>query len=175
MEQEEILWEGKPKQGFQLVFEDLMIIPFIFFFGTVVYLIVGNRINSAAGIFISIVAMLIIIYIRYIRNSIERQSVTYQITSKKVIIRKPYEEIMLPFSSIDKLSFKEHPFTYTYGSVIFGEEENIFGPTDVPYRFGAQGGLNLERDKVAIDFIKDYKEVYYLIRAKMEEQKSKNG
>ncbi len=74
-----------------------------------VYLIVGNRINSAAGIFISIVAMLIIIYIRYIRNSIERQSVTYQITSKKVIIRKPYEEIMLPFSSIDKYLLKNIP------------------------------------------------------------------
>lgn len=76
---------------------------------------------------------------------------------------------MLPFTSIQKVSFKEHPFSYRYGSIIFGEEENIFGPNDVPFSFERRGGLNLKRDKVAIDFIKDYKEVYNLIKQKVTE------
>lgn len=174
IQRNDILWHGKPKQGFQLIFEDIIIIPFILFFGVVVYIAISSMNNASIGIFTSLSAMGCLIYFRYIKEIIKRRFITYEITSKKIIIRKSYEEIVLPFSSINKISFKEHPFSYNYGSVIFGEEQNIFGPTDVPFRFGAHRGLNLERDKVAIDFIKDYKEVYNLILTHIPASKNAN-
>lgn len=63
MEQEETLWSGKPKKGFQLVFEDLLIIPFMLFFCFVSYMIASNIKNNIVGILVALIIFLGIIYI----------------------------------------------------------------------------------------------------------------
>lgn len=164
---EEILWKGNPKKGFQLVFEDLLIIPFLCFFCFVLYIISDGRLPS---LILAGLVLTGIIYIRYIKDIFERQYTEYYITPIKAVIRVHGVETVIYFDTLKKISWKEHPFSYKYGSVIFGEEENIFGNPNEEFSFGSHRGLNLSRDKISIAFIEDYKEVYNLIKEKINKK-----
>ena len=167
-----ILWEGTPKQGFQLVFEDLLIIPFLLSM-TAVNIAMMIIIISPFIIFelLFLPILLYAIYRRYIEDIIIRKQTNYLITSQRIIINKKEQTIILELKNINKISYKDHPFKFIYGSIIFGEEENIFGDYNEKIALSSKG-LNLERDKVAIEFIKDYKEVYHLIKQQIAETKA---
>ena len=163
---EEILWQGKPKQGFQLVFEDFLIIPFMLisiFIGTLIFIL--SPFDLFGFLFYTVWG--VVIYNRYIGDIISRRTTQYVITSKKVILNKNKKFIIFPFERIKNISFKDHPFSFKYGSVIIGKEQNIFGDYNKPLPYligGVRAGLNLKRDDYAIEFITDYKEVYNLIK-----------
>jgi len=161
---EEILWQGIPKKGFQLVMEDLLIIPFIFIFGFVVgtIIIINPKPFTYFGFLFYAIGGFAI-YRRYITDIISRKKSHYIITSKKVVLNKNGRFIIFPYERIKTVSFKEHPFSFKYGSVIIGKEQNIFGDNNESFHYPVRGGLNLKRDEYAIDFITDYKEVYNLI------------
>jgi hypothetical protein len=168
-ENETILWQGTPKQGFQLVFEDLLIIPFILIMLTVSIMVITQfHIIGLLFLFMPLYA----IYRRYVQDIIGRKNTNYLVTSERVIISKKDKTIILTLNKIKKFSYKDHPFKFIYGSIIFGEEENIFGDYNEKFSLGRKGGMNLERNKLAIEFIKDYKEVYNLIKQKIAETKA---
>jgi len=170
---EELLWQGRPKRGFQLVFEDLLILPFIILFGAVgTLLLIGPGPFNYFGFLFYIMGG-IAVYKRYITDIISRKKTQYLITSKKVILHKNKKFIIFPFERIKNISFKEHPFSFKYGSIIIGKEQNIFGDNNEPFHYPARGGLNLNRDNYAIEFITDYKEVYNLIKQNMQEPNKK--
>lgn len=165
---EKILWQGVPKQGFQIVLQDLLIIPFLLIFMCVsIFMLYINFIGIFFVLFTAYV-----IYTRYIRDITDRKNTKYYVTQEHVILYKPKNTVTIPFKEIKKISYTDHPFKFIYGSIIFGEEENIFGDLNEEFSFGQKRGLNLERDKIAIEYIKDYKEVYQLIQEKIKESKS---
>ncbi|RWW98862.1 YdbT family protein [Flavobacterium cerinum] len=165
---EKILWQGVPKQGFKIILQDLIIIPFLLLFICAsIFMLYINFI----GIFF-VIFTVYVIYTRYIRDIIDRKNTKYYITEQHVILCKPKNTVTIPFKEIKKISYTDHPFKFIYGSIIFGEEENIFGDPNEEFSFGYKGGLNLTRDKTVIEYIKDYKEVYQLIQEKIKESKS---
>ena len=168
---EYVLWKGYPKKGFQLVFEDLIIIPF---FGILfsIFLYISFRSDSMYASLLVLGFLSLLIYFRYISDIIKRKSTVYFVTSERVVILKYLQEISITYPEIDKISYIEHPFGYTYGSIIFGEEETIFGKVDnSPFEWqrllGTRSGINLKRDEVSIAFIKNYKEVYNLVQSQL--------
>lgn len=171
LENEEILWEGRPKKGFQLVIGDLLVIPFlllILVIGILFFIYVrSDAMHMVVGCFIIFAYG---IYIRYIKDIFDRRDKRYYITSTKVIISiDPYDNIIIPFEDIRQFSLVEHPFNYEYGSIFFGEEESVMGKVGI---LSHRGGVNFQREKMSIAFIKDYKEPYDLIRSKVDALKT---
>ncbi|OOG71606.1 hypothetical protein [Flavobacterium sp. A45] len=174
LEKDEVLiWSDYPKQSFQIVFEDLIIIPFltiIFFIGVYLLIMVlnfdANKDLIIFSIFTVVISILLINY-RYVQKvNIQKKSI-YGLTSKRVIIIANNKIKSLDLIHIKEISFVEHPFNFKYGSVIFGEPENIFGSSNEPFKFNNRGGLNLKRDDFAFDFITDTKKIYHLIESKI--------
>ncbi len=178
LEKDEVLiWSDYPKQSFQIVFEDLIIIPFltiILFIGIYLLILVLNfNANKDLIIFsiFTIISPVILIYFRYIQKiNIQKKSI-YALTSKRVIIITDNKIDFLNLIDIKEISFVEHPFNFKYGSVIFGEPENIFGSSNEPFKFsyllGYRRGMNLKRDDFAFDFITDTNKIYHLIKSKI--------
>lgn len=113
----------------------------------------------------------ILIYFRYIQKiNIQKKSI-YALTSKRIIIIADNKIKSLNLIDIKEVSFVEHPFNFKYGSVIFGEPENIFRSSNEPFKFqyllGYRGGINLKRDDFAFDFITDTIAIYHLIESKI--------
>jgi hypothetical protein len=174
LEKDEVLiWSDYPKQSFQIVFEDLIIIPFltiIFFIGVYLLIMVlnfdANKDLIIFSIFTVVISILLINY-RYVQKvNIQKKSI-YGLTSKRVIIIANNKIKSLDLIDIKEISFVEHPFNFKYGSVIFGEPENIFGSSNEPFKFNNRGGLNLKRDDFAFDFITDTNKIYHLIKSKI--------
>lgn len=181
LEEDEILiWSDYPKQSFQILFEDLLIIPFLI----IVILISASLLfqiilNISTNIFIIIFSIstlttsIALIYSRYIQKIILQKKSIYGLTSKRVVIIVNNKANSLNLSDIKEISFVEHPFNYKYGSIIFGEPESIFGSSNLsPFEFkkiiiGYRGGLNLKRDDFVFDFITDTKKIYHLIKSKI--------
>lgn len=170
---EQILWQGRPKQGFQFVTYDLIIIPFtiLFFFIGISMVIESKNLLPA----IIVISGFCLVWKRYIIDFKEIKSSQYYVTSHKVVIATPKKTYIIPYEKIGIFSFIEHPFSYKYGTVVFGEEENIFGSVDEKFSLGTRGGINLSRNDVAIEFIEDYKLVYNIIKQKVSEKKDVNS
>lgn len=141
---EDMLWQGKPKQGFQLIFEDLLIIPFISVIVFVGTMIIITTSSIYFGVFFyAIVGS--VLYNRYIKDIFSWKTTEYLITSKRIILLKNRKLMIFPFERIKHVSFKVHPFSPKFGSVIIKKEQNIFGGNNksVPSLIsGVHGGLN---------------------------------
>jgi len=172
LENEEILWKGKPKAGFQFVIGDLLVIPVllsILAIGTLFY--IYGRSDAMHMVVGCAITFIYGVYMRYIKDIYDRRDKRYYITAKNVIISlNAYENIIIPFEEIWEFSLVEHPFDYKYGSIFFEEEESVMGKVGV----WSRGGVHLQREKVSIAFIKDYKEPYDLIKSKVNELKNVN-
>ena len=93
----------------------------------------------------TILVISILINFRYIQKiNIQKKSI-YGLTSKRVIIIADNKIKFLDLIDIKEISFVEHPFNFKYGSVIFGEPENIFGSSNEPFKFTIVED-NLKRD-----------------------------
>lgn len=178
LEKDELLiWSEFPKQSFQIVFEDLIIIPLlsiILFLGFYLFTISLNNLTNKELLPISVLMILgsfYIIYSRFIQKVISQKKSIYALTTKRVIILVGKELEFQNLSDIKDISFVEHPFTYKYGSIIFGEPENIFGSSNEPFKskyiLGYRGGINLKRDNFSFDFITETKTIFQLIESKI--------
>ena len=176
-EDELLIWSDYPKQSFQLVFEDLIIIPFLsipFFIMTFGFVKILNLNTNKDIILTTILFLFIFCFLinnRYIQKlNIQKKSI-YALTTKRAIIIADSKIKSLNLTDIKEISFVEHPFNFKYGSVIFGEPENVFGSLNEPFKFsyllGHHEGMNLKRDDFAFDFINNTKTTYNLIKSKI--------
>lgn len=159
---DEVLWQGYPKKGFAMEQNDLLIIPFVVTVISFSIFLLTVKVYMPPIIFIAFT--IYVIWTRYIKFFIRLASTTYYVTSRKVIILQGEKSQIITYHSNPVFSYAEHPFTFNYGSVIFGEEENIFGGNNEKFTFGRRGGINLNRNAFAIEQIKDYKLVYNIIK-----------
>jgi hypothetical protein len=178
---EELIWSDFPKQGFQLVFDDLIIIPFVSIVFSVAIFLFFNSLNYKSNKYLFILPVFMIIGIillinqRYIEQINIHKKTIYGLTSKRAIILYQKKIKSIDITDIKEISFVEHPFNFIYGSVIFGEPESILGSCNEPFEYkyllGYRGGINIKRDDFSFDFILNSKSIFNLIQSNINNAK----
>jgi hypothetical protein len=178
---EKLIWSDFPKQGFQLVFDDLIIIPFVVIVLSLGIFLSFNSLNYKLNKYLLVFSVFMIIGAilsinqRYIKQINIQKKTIYGLTSKRAIILYEKKIKSIDITEIKEISFVEHPFNFIYGSVIFGEPESILGSCNEPFEYkyllGYRGGMNLKRDDFSFDFILNSKTVFNLIQSNINKTK----